>query len=169
MLSVNQTIPDFTLPGVQVSSTIQLSEADLKGSWTILFFYPEDFSFICPTEVTGFNRHLKEIHELNAKIYGISVDPIDLHKDWIKELKIEFPLLSDEGGELARKFGVLDETDGRAHRATFIVNPELTIEFAMINSRNVGRSVEETMRILRALLQGTLCPADYEPFKEARR
>ncbi len=166
MLSINQKIPSFTLQGVQGSTVKSYCDSDLKGSWSILFFYPEDFSFICPTEVTGFNNHLEEIKELNTLIFGISVDTIEIHKEWIRELKIKYPLLSDANGELATKFGILDQSDNRAHRATFIVNPEMKIEFAMVNSRNIGRSVEETMRVLRALLRGTQCPADYNPLKE---
>ncbi|RMG38726.1 MAG: peroxiredoxin [Methanobacteriota archaeon] len=167
MLTINQEIPSFSLPGVKGAEVRNYTKKDLDGCWTILFFYPEDFSFICPTEVTGFNKHFEELQTLQTKLFGISVDPIDIHKEWIKELKINYPLLSDENGELAKKFGVLDTTDNRAHRATFIINPDLKVEFAMINSRNIGRSVEETMRVLRAILHGTLCPADYDPLKEA--
>ncbi len=166
MLSINDKVPSFSALGVNGSATREYSDKDLAGKWSIIFFYPEDFSFICPTEVTGFNRHIEEVKKLDTQIIGISVDPVDMHKEWIKELGIKYPLISDEDGKIAKSFGVLDEADNRAHRATFIISPQLNIEFTMVTSRNVGRSVEETMRVLRAIQSGNLCPADYDPVKE---
>ncbi len=165
MLSINDIVPEFNLMGAHRQSVRPYTHNELKGKWTILFFYPEDFSFICPTEVTGFNEEMDKITTLDAQILGISVDPIELHTEWIKELGIEYPLLSDPNGVLVDQFGVRDPADGRAHRATFIVDPTLKIEFAMVTSRNVGRSVAETLRVLAAIRSGELCPADYSPLE----
>ncbi len=163
MISIGETVKDFLVKYVLGVEIEPIGIDYLKKKWTILFFYPEDFSFICPTEVTGFNDHLEEVKELGAQILGVSVDSLESHKAWIKELKIKYPLISDENKELGKIFGVLDKTDNRCHRATFIINPDLKVEFVMVTSRNVGRSVHETIRVLKAIHTGDSCPADWDP------
>ncbi len=163
MIGIGDKFPNFKLKGAYNDKEIEIESKDLKGKWVIVFFYPEDFSFICPTEVISFNEHLTSFEKNGAKIYGISIDDVQMHKEWIKELKIEYPLLSDEGGKLSQKIGILDAEDNRSHRATFILNPELKVESIMINSKNVGRSVDETLRVFLNLLSGNMCPANYDP------
>ncbi len=166
MLGIGEKIPEFDRPAAFPKKTGKIMSEDLKGVWTILFFYPEDFSFICPTEVTGYNSHIKEVEELGGRIIGVSTDSVDTHSAWINELDISYPLISDEDKSLSRAFGVLDESDGRANRATFIIGPDLKIHFVMVTSRNIGRSVTETMRILMAIKTGDSCPADWNPLEE---
>jgi peroxiredoxin (alkyl hydroperoxide reductase subunit C) len=130
----------------------------------VLFFYPADFTFICPTEVTGFNKMAKEFSSENAAILGASVDSIDSHRAWAEELGgLEYPLLSDEDKTLSRAYGVLNEKEGVSLRATFIINPAGVISYQVASHVNVGRSVEETLRVVKALRTERLCPSDWKP------
>jgi alkyl hydroperoxide reductase subunit AhpC len=130
----------------------------------VLFFYPADFSFICPTEVKGFHTQYRSFRDEEADVWGVSVDPPSLHSEWVKELGgIAYPLLSDEGREVCRLYDVLDEASGRARRGTYILSPEGRVVYAVLSSYNVGRSVDETLRVLRALRTGRQCPADWNP------
>lgn len=163
MISIDDNLPDFSLDFVSKSDQGTMTSDYLNGKWTILFFYPEDFSFICPTEVTGYNEYKDELEEGGAQIVGVSVDSVETHAKWIEELGITYPLVSDSNQEFSQSVGVLDKSDNRANRATFIINPELEVEFVMVTSRNVGRSVKETVRIYHAIQSGKKCPADYNP------
>jgi len=130
----------------------------------VLFFYPADFTFICPTEVTGFSKMAKEFSSENAVILGASVDSIDSHRAWAEELGgLEYPLLSDEDKTLSRAYGVLNEKEGVSLRATFIINPTGVISYQVASHVNVGRSVEETLRVVKALRTERLCPSDWKP------
>ena len=130
----------------------------------MLFFYPADFTFICPTEVTGFSKMAKEFSSENAAILGASVDSIDSHRAWAEELGgLEYPLLSDEDKTLSRAYGVLNEKEGVSLRATFIINPTGVISYQVASHVNVGRSVEETLRVVKALRTERLCPSDWKP------
>lgn len=162
MLTVGDKFPDFNLDGVQNDSVKQYGLSDITGKWAFIFFYPEDFTFVCPTEAIAFESHKKELEKEGALIIGASVDDVDTHKAWIKEIKVSYPLLSDPDLELTNKLGILD-TDKRAMRATFIIDPQGLIQFSMVTSRNVGRSVEETIRVFEALQSGRMCPADFKP------
>jgi alkyl hydroperoxide reductase subunit AhpC len=135
-----------------------------NGKWLVLFFYPADFTFICPTEVTGFSRMANEFAAENTAILGVSVDSIDSHRSWAEELGgLNYPLLSDEAKTLSRAYGVLDEKEGVALRATFVINPSRVICYQVVSHVNVGRSVEETYRVLKALRTERLCPSDWKP------
>lgn len=160
MITVGDRFPEFKLVGVLKDEISTYSSDILTNNWTILFFYPEDFSFICPTEAKAFEKHKKKINAEGGQIFGISVDEVDTHKAWIKELDLSFPLLSDKNHELSESAGVLDP-DGMAKRATFIIGPDCKVEFSMVTNRNVGRSVEETLRIFEAIQSGRMCPVDY--------
>ena len=164
MLKIGSLAPDFSLPGVQAGQIRQVRLKEFRGRWATLFFYPADFSFICPTEVKGFNSHYATFRAEEAEVVGISVDPPSLHLEWVKELGgIAFPLLSDERREVSRFYDVLDETSGRSQRGTYILSPEGVVEYAVVSAYNVGRSVVETLRVLRALRSGRQCPADWQP------
>jgi alkyl hydroperoxide reductase subunit AhpC len=135
-----------------------------KGKWLVLFFYPADFTFICPTEVTGFSKAVAEFTAEDALVWGVSVDSIESHKAWSTELGgLDCPLLSDVTKILSSAYGVLDEKAGVALRATFIVNPMGVICYQVVSHVNVGRSVEETLRVLKALRTERLCPSDWKP------
>lgn len=160
MLTIGDKFPDFSLDGVKGEKESHYDLNSIKGKWNFIFFYPEDFSFICPTEAKAFEEHREELAEQGAQVFGISVDDINTHKAWIKELGLSFPLLSDHKFTLSTNLGVLD-TDNRAKRATFIVDPSGIIQFIMVTSRNVGRSVKETLRIFNAIQTGRMCPVEY--------
>ena len=164
MLRVGDPAPDFKLPGIFQATISDYSITRYKGKWLVLFFYPADFTFICPTEVTGFSKLAKEFRAENAEILGLSVDSIESHRSWAEELGgIDYPLLSDEEKKVSRAYGVLDEKDGVALRATFLINPAGEVTYAVMSHVNVGRSVEETLRVLKALRTERLCPSDWKP------
>lgn len=164
MLRVGDRAPDFTLRGIVNHKSSDYSIKQYQGKWLVLFFYPADFTFICPTEVTGFSKMANEFAAEGAEILGVSVDSIDSHRSWAAELGgIDYPLLSDEEKKASRAYGVLDEKEGVALRATFLVNPAGEISYAVISHVNVGRSVEETLRVLKALRTERLCPSDWKP------
>lgn len=162
MLTVGDKFPEFKLDGVQIETVKDYRLSDFSGKWAFVFFYPEDFTFVCPTEAIAFEKHKADVEKEGALIIGVSVDDVETHKAWIKEIKVSYPLLSDPEYELTNKLGILD-TDKRAMRATFIVDPHGIIQFSMVTSRNVGRSVEETIRVFEALQSGRMCPADFKP------
>ena len=164
MLGLNENAPAFELPSALNGRVSMMRLTDVRSEWIVLFFYPRDFSFVCPTEVTGFHRSLAEFEAEDCSVLGISVDSVQSHMSWAHELGgIGYPLLSDEGGTLARAFGVLDEREHVAQRATFILRKDRAVAYAMVSPVNVGRSVNETLRVLRALRTGRLCPAEWMP------
>lgn len=164
MLSLNADAPVFSLEGVQAGKVRTFRLADCRDRWVVLFFYPADFTFVCPTEVMGFDKRLKEFRECGAEVLAVSVDDIASHTAWADELGgVSFPLLSDSTGETCRAYGVLNPDDGRAFRATFVISPEGRIAYMVVSPMNVGRSVDETLRVVQALKTGRLCPADWRP------
>lgn len=146
------------------------SLSDYREKWLVFFFYPLDFTFVCPTEIMALSEAAEEFKALNTEILGVSVDSIHSHKAWIntpRELnglgKINFPLASDITKNVARDYGVLMEEDGIALRGLFIIDPEGELKYQVVNHNNVGRSVEETLRVLQALQSGGLCPINWKP------
>lgn len=163
-LRVGDRAPDFKAKGVFRGQVADYSLASYKGKWLVLFFYPADFTFICPTEVTGFSKMADQFSAESCAILGVSVDSIDSHRAWAEELGgLNYPLLSDPDRTLSRAYGVLDEKEGVALRATFIINPAGIICYQVVSHVNVGRSVEETLRVLKALRTERLCPSDWKP------
>ena len=164
MLKPGDIAPPFDLPCAVGGRIARSSSAKIDSELLLIFFYPHDFSFICPTEVTGFNKALADFTAEKTAIVGVSVDSAESHLQWSNELGgIAYPLLADEGGALARSCGVLDEAENIALRATFILDRKRTVLFASSCPLNVGRSVSETLRIVQALRTGRLCPADWTP------
>jgi alkyl hydroperoxide reductase subunit AhpC len=156
--------PPFALDGVVGGQARRFTLAEHRGHWVILFFYPADFTFVCPTEIVGFQRRLAECRACDATVLGISVDDVESHRAWAEELGgVAFPLLSDPTRATCRAYGVLDEREQRAYRATVIVSPQGKVAYQVVSPMNVGRSVEETLRVLQALQTGRLCPADWKP------
>jgi alkyl hydroperoxide reductase subunit AhpC len=161
---VGDPAPNFKAPGILGAQVGEYSIADYKDKWLVLFFYPADFTFICPTEVTGFSKAVKEFAVEQAAILGVSVDSIDSHRSWAEELGgLTYPLLSDAAKSVSRDYGVLDEREGVSMRATFIINPAKVVSYQVVSHVNVGRSVEETLRVLKALRTERLCPSDWQP------
>ena len=164
MIELNADAPPFSLDAIDGDRRRRISLVELRGRWVVLCFYPADFTFVCPTELVGFQRRLEAYRAANAAVLGISVDDVESHAAWSRELGgLAFPLLSDPGGVVARTYGVLNEGDGRAFRATVIVAPDGKVAYVVASPMNVGRSVEETLRVLTALQTGRLCPADWKP------
>jgi alkyl hydroperoxide reductase subunit AhpC len=164
LVRVGEKAPDFAVKGVHQKRVSEYSLSHYKSKWLVLFFYPADFTFICPTEVLGFSKLAKEFAAQGAEILGVSVDSLDSHGSWADELGgIDYPLLSDEDKTLSRAYGVLDEREGVPLRATFIINPKGEVSYLVISHVNVGRSVEETLRVVKALRTKRLCPSGWKP------
>ncbi len=169
---VGQPAPAFTMKTTadleKLSSTASLS--DYEGKWLVLFFWPLDFTFVCPTEITALSDRQKEFAELGAEILGVSTDSVYSHRAWIKTPRdqhglgnVNFPLASDNTHTVSADYGVLIEDQGIALRGLFIIDPKGILQYAVINNLNIGRSVDETLRVLEALQTGGLCPADWKP------
>lgn len=163
---VGQNASEFTLQGIVGDKFKDISLDEYKGKWVVLFFYPLDFTFICPTEITEFSKRDSEFKAKNTQVLGVSIDSVYSHRAWLKELgNLNYPLLSDITKEVSRKYGVLLEDKGIALRGTFIIDPEGKLRYQLIHDLGIGRSVEEILRVLNALQTGELCPVEWKPGK----
>lgn len=163
---VGSPAPPFTLDAVVNQEFKKISLGDYRGKWVVLFFYPGDFTFVCPTEIKGFNTSLAEFTRANTEVLAASVDSRFSHLAWIRSGaldKLEYPLLADFNKQTARAYGVLDEEQGSARRGLFIIDPQGVIQYRVVHSDKVGRSVEETLRVLKALQTEELCPLNWKP------
>jgi len=149
---------------------ISLVNIIAEKKWTVLFFYPRDFSSLCPTEIHSFNRRFKDFEKANTVLIGCSTDSKNSHKAWMERPrtkggidKLSYPLMADPSLKVATSYGVLDKEDGHALRGTFIINDEGILLSLTINPPYIGRSVDETVRTLQALQSGKLCPAGWRP------
>ena len=165
MIKVGEKAPSFTLDAYHAGEIKKVSLSDYKGKWIILFFYPRDFTFVCPTELRGFQDHIKEFEQANAVVLGASTDSEHSHKAWFsKELsEVKYPVLSDPAHTLTRAYGILIEEEGKALRGTFIIDPDGVLQYMVVSNLNVGRSVTETIRVLKACQTGELCPIEWKP------
>lgn len=163
---VGKSAPDFKLNAVTGDGKdfVEVKLEDYKDKWLVLFFYPLDFTFVCPTEITGYSKHIEKFKALGAEVVGVSVDSEHSHKAWINgDLgPINFPLASDMTKKVSEDYGILIEEAGIALRGLFIINPDGVLQYSVVHDLNVGRSVDETLRILQALKTGGLCPVDWE-------
>jgi len=165
MLHLNKPAPDFSgVTAYQNGEFKKISLSDYKGRWLILFFYPRDFTFVCPTELRGFAENEQAFKNLKAEILAASTDSEWSHKAWFERdlPEVHFPVLADTTQTVSRAYDVLEDTDGSAHRGLFIINPEGIVQYALISSGSVGRSVDETLRVLEALQTGELCPMNWK-------
>ncbi len=167
---VGQPAPDFTLEAVVGTEAgkefKKISLSDYRGKWLVLFFYPLDFTFVCPTEIKGFNEALDAFKKLDAEVLGASVDSKFSHLAWIKRGdlgELKYPLLSDFNKEVSERYGILDHKEGVALRGLFIIDPQGVLQYEVVHNLDVGRSVEETLRVLEALQNGSLCPLGWKP------
>jgi peroxiredoxin (alkyl hydroperoxide reductase subunit C) len=165
MVQVGQKAPEFALEGVLDNEFVEVKLSDFAGKWVVLFFYPLDFTFVCPTEIRGFSSRVAEFDALDAKVIGCSVDSKFSHLAWTeRDLgKLGFPLLSDMKREVTDAYGVLLQDAGVALRGTFIVDPDGVLRYACVHDNNIGRNTDETLRVLQALQTGELCPIDWRP------
>ena len=170
MSGIGQRFPDFSLTGV-VSSDMEkafqsFTQDSFAGQWKVVFFWPKDFTFVCPTEIAAFGKLDKEFKARDAQVLGVSIDSEFVHLAWRTtkdELKnLPFPMLSDLKRELTTKLGILDPQAGVAQRATFIVDPQGIIRFVYVTDLNVGRNPEEVLRVLDALQTDELCPCNWK-------
>jgi peroxiredoxin 2/4 len=167
---VGETAPGFSLDalvGTEKGKEFRkVSLGEFRGRWVVLFFYPMDFTFVCPTEIKGFNAALDQFKELNAVVLGASTDSKFSHLAWVQRGELgalKFPLLSDLKKETAVSYGCLDEKEGVALRALYIIDPEGVLQYQVVHNLDVGRSVDETLRVLEALQTGSLCPLGWHP------
>jgi peroxiredoxin (alkyl hydroperoxide reductase subunit C) len=172
---VGEPAPDFTMASTKNIETLaeNVSLSDYRGKWLIMLFYPLDFTFVCPTELTAFSDHIEDFQGVGAEMIGISTDSVHSHRAWLRTPReqngvegLKYPLASDITGEVARKYGVLIEKEGIALRGLFVIDPEGILQYSVIHSLNVGRSTEETLRVLHALQTGGLCAAEWQPGEE---
>ncbi|HJS22152.1 MAG TPA: peroxiredoxin [Steroidobacteraceae bacterium] len=174
MLAIGQKFPEFALTGV-VSSDLAsafkpFTSASFKGKWKVVFFWPKDFTFVCPTEIAAFGRLNREFEGRDAQVLGVSTDSEFVHLAWRRDKEelgaLPFPMLSDIKRELAGALGILDPEAGVAQRATYIVDPEGVIRFVYVTDLNVGRSPEEVLRVLDGLQTDELCPCNWQKGEE---
>ncbi|HEY6236240.1 MAG TPA: peroxiredoxin [Candidatus Elarobacter sp.] len=178
LAKVGQPAPSFTLPSTKGATSPtnlgrEISLSDYHGKWLIFFFYPLDFTFVCPTEIIALSDRLDEFAEFDAEVLGASTDSVHSHFAWLNTPREKngiagtaYPLVADYTKDVSRAYGVLDETTGVAQRGLFIIDPEGVLRYAVVTADNVGRSVEETLRVLQALQTGGLCPAEWTPGQE---
>jgi len=155
----------------KLNENVKLS--DYKGKWLVLLFYPLDFTFVCPTELTTFSDRYDDFEGIGADVIGVSTDSVHSHRAWLKTPRdkggvegLRYPLASDITKAVARDYGVLIEDKGVALRGLFVIDPEGTLRYAVIHDLNVGRSADETLRVIQALQTGGLCQADWRPGQE---
>ena len=170
MLGVGQKFPAFSLTGVvsnDVNGAFQpIDSAALRGKWAVIFFWPKDFTFVCPTEIAAFGKLNKEFAARDAQLYGVSIDSEFVHLAWRKDKEelrnLPFPMLSDIKRELSAALGILDPAAGVAQRATYVVDPEGVIRFVYVTDLSVGRNPEEVLRVVDALQTDELCPCNWK-------
>lgn len=164
MLNINQLAPDFKgVKAYHAGEFKDISLSDYKGRWVVLFFYPRDFTFVCPTEIRGFAKREADFKTLNCDILAASTDSEWSHKAWFERdlPEVKYPILADTTQALANDYGILNESDGSADRGLFIIDPEVKIQYVVISPGSVGRSVNETLRVLKAIQSGELCPIEW--------
>ncbi len=175
MAKVGQPAPSFNLPSTKNLETLaeNVKLSDYRGKWLILLFYPLDFTFVCPTELTAFSDRIDEINGIGAEVIGISTDSVHSHRAWLNTPRekngiegLRYPLASDVAGKLAKAYNILVEDANIALRGLFIINPEGILQYSVVHDLNIGRSVDETMRVLQGLQTGGLCAADWKPGQE---
>lgn len=173
-VSVGDRFPEFTVPAVvsidKGKEFANVGSADLKGKWAVVFFWPMDFTFVCPTEIAEFNKELKSFRERDAEVYGVSTDSQYVHLAWRQQhpdLKnLQYPMLADNKKELSEALGVLHPEERVPLRATYIVDPEGIVRWVSVYDLNVGRNVKEVIRTLDALQTDELCPCNWERGKD---
>jgi peroxiredoxin (alkyl hydroperoxide reductase subunit C) len=174
MLSVGDKFPDFSLTAVNGTDPAKafttIDNQTHAGKWRVVFAWPKDFTFVCPTEIVGFNAVAGEFQDRDAELLGLSIDSEYVHLAWRQSRedlgKVTFPWLSDIKRELSTALGIIDKEAGVARRATFIVDPQGIIRFVSVNDMDVGRNPQEVLRVLDALQTDELCPCNWQKGQE---
>ncbi len=176
MLQVGEKFPSFLKkatvslePGKEFANISSEEHID-KGQWMVMFWWPKDFTFVCPTEIAEFNRQYEEFEKRNTQLLGASTDTEFVHLAWRNNhpdlRNLRFPMIADTSKSLAEDLGILNKDEKVAYRATFIVDPEGIIRWVSVNDLSVGRNVNEVIRVLEALQTGELIPCNWEPGQE---
>jgi len=169
---INTQLQPFNATAFHKGNFVELSEQDLLGKWSVVFFYPADFTFVCPTELGDMADHYAQLQDMGVEVYSVSTDTHFTHKAWHDASetisKINFPMIGDPTGRISRNFGVMIEEDGLALRGTFVINPEGEIKVAEIHDLGIGRSAAELVRKIQAAQyvaqhDGEVCPAAWTP------
>ncbi len=170
MLGIGQMFPAYALTGVVSSDPAnafrQFSSGDRGEQWQIVFFWPKDFTFVCPTEIAAFGKLKREFADRGAQLFGVSTDSEYVHLAWRRDREelrnLPFPMLSDIKRELSSALGILDPQAGVAQRATYIIDPQGVIRFVYVTDLSVGRNPAEVLRVLDALQTDELCPCNWQ-------
>lgn len=169
---INRTLGDFTVPAFHQSEFRDVDQDDLKGHWSVLFFYPADFTFVCPTELEDLTGQYEQFKKIGCEIYSVSTDSQFAHKAWADASetirRIPFPMLSDATGALSRFLGIYVEGVGQALRGTFVMDPEGRIKAYEVHDMGIGRNAEELLRKVEAAQfvaehGDQVCPAKWKP------
>lgn len=172
---INTLIPDFKVQAYHNGNFTTVTSEDVKGKWAIFFFYPADFTFVCPTELVDMAEKYEQFKAMGVEVYSVSTDSHFVHKAWHDASesirKIQYPMLADPTGALSRAFGVMIEEDGMAYRGTFVVNPESRIKLVEIQDNSIGRNADELLRKVEAAQfvashDGEVCPAKWKKGEE---
>lgn len=175
MSYINSEVKPFNATAFHKGEFIEVSEADLKGKWSVVFFYPADFTFVCPTELEDLADSYAEFQKLGVEIYAVSTDTHFSHKAWHDTSpaigKINYPMIGDPTGQITRNFGVMIEEAGLADRGTFVIDPEGKIQIVEINAGGIGRDAQELLRKIKAAQYvaahpGEVCPAKWKEGEE---
>lgn len=172
---INTEILPFKATAFYNGDFVDVSDEDLKGKWSVVMFYPADFTFVCPTELGDMADYYEQLQEMGVEVYAVSTDTHFTHKAWHDAsdtiAKIKFPMVGDPTGKISRNFGVMIEEEGLALRGTFVINPEGVIKVAEIHDLGIGRSAKELVRKIQAAQyvaehDGEVCPAAWQPGEE---
>jgi len=165
MVKLGEKIENFTADAYVAGEFKKISLEEFKGKYVVLFFYPLDFTFICPTEIKQFARYNNEFEKENAVVIGASTDSLHSHKAWFeKDLpEVKYPVIADTTHRVSRLFNVLKDDEGISFRGTFIIDPNGCLRYSVVSDLSVGRNVMETLRVLKALKTGELCPVEWVP------
>jgi len=175
MVNINEKIEDFEVEAYHEDETKLIKSKDYRGNWLILFFYPADFTFVCPTELGELAEHYEELKKMGVEVMSVSTDKVYTHKAWHDQSgtikKINFPMLADPTGNLSRQFGVYIEKDGLALRGTFIIDPDGLLKACEVHDNSIGRSIKELIRKIKAAQfvaqhGDQVCPASWEEGEE---
>lgn len=174
MLAIGEKFPDFSVTATVSTNKDNafktITGEDYPGKWKIYFFWPKDFTFVCPTEIAAFGKLNKEFKDRDAQILGGSIDSEFVHLAWRNHHPdlndLPFPMLADIKRELCGQLGILDEKEGVAQRATFVVDPDNVIRFVYVTDLSVGRNPQEVLRVLDALQTDELCPCNWQKGQE---
>ena len=170
MLGVGEKFPNYSLTAVtsleKGKEFTTITDESYPGKWKVYFFWPKDFTFVCPTEIAGFGKFDRDFKERDAQLLGASVDSEFVHLGWRKShedlTNLPFPMLADFKRELAGELGILDPVVGAAQRAAYIVDPDGVIRFVYVTDLSVGREPKEVLRVLDALQTDELCPCGWQ-------